>query len=64
MAITDDMRSWIKYYPKIYVRIVEITKNSIAFQCHPDKFNLAVDHSLTYFFEWFFGACSRAIQAT
>jgi len=54
MATTEDMRSWMKDYPEVDVRIVEITKDAVAFQCHPDKFNLAVDHSLTYFFEWLF----------
>jgi len=54
MATTEDMRSWMKGYPEVHGRIVEITKNAIAFQCHPDKFNLAVDHSMTYTFEWFF----------
>ena len=52
MATTEDMRSWMKDYPKVHDRIIEITKNAIAFQCHPDKFNLAVVHSLTYFFEY------------
>jgi hypothetical protein len=59
MATTEDMRSWMKDYPEVYVRIVEITKNAIAFQCHPDKFNLAVDHSLTYTFEWLFMSMSK-----
>ena len=54
MATTEDMRSWMKGYPAVHDRIVEITKNAIAFQCHPDKFNLAVDHSMTYTFDWFF----------
>ena len=54
MATTEDMRSWMKGYPAVHDRIVEITKNAIAFQCHPDKFNLAVDHSMTYTFEWLF----------
>jgi len=54
MATTEDMRSWMKDYPKVHDRIIEITKNAIALQCHPDKFNLAVDHSLTYFIEWSF----------
>jgi hypothetical protein len=54
MATIEDMRSWMKGYPEVHDRIVEITKNAIAFQCHPDKFNLAVDHSLNYFFEWLF----------
>jgi hypothetical protein len=54
MATTEDMRSWMKNYPEVHDRIVEIIKNSIPFQCHPDKFNLAVDHSLTYYFEWLF----------
>jgi hypothetical protein len=54
MATTEDMSSWMKGYPAVHDRIVEITKNAIAFQCHPDKFNLAVDHSMTYTFEWLF----------
>jgi hypothetical protein len=48
------MRSWMKGYPKVHDPIVEITKNSIAFQYHPNKFNLAVDHSMTYTFEGLF----------
>jgi hypothetical protein len=55
MATTEDMLSWMEDYPEVYVRIVEMTKDAIAFQCHPNKFNLAVNHSLTYFFEWLFG---------
>jgi hypothetical protein len=55
MATTEDMLSWMEDYPEVYVRIVEITKDAIAFQCHPDKFNLAVNHS-PYFFEWLFGS--------
>ena len=51
MATTEDMLSWMEDYPEVYVRIVEITKDAIAFQCHPDKFNLTVNHSLTYTFE-------------
>ena len=54
MATTEDMRSWMKDYPEVDVRIVEITKDAVAFQCHPDKFNLAVDHSMTLTFEWVF----------
>jgi hypothetical protein len=54
MATTEDMRSWMKGYPEVHDHIVEITKYAIAFQCHPDKFNLAVDHSMTYTFEWLF----------
>ena len=54
MATTEDMRSWMKGYPEVHDSIFEITKNAIAFQYHPDKFNLAVDHSLNYFFEWLF----------
>jgi hypothetical protein len=56
MATTVDMLSWMEDYPEVHDRIVEITKDAIAFQCHPDKFNLAVNHSLTYFFEWVFGS--------
>ena len=56
MATTEDMLSWMEDYPKVDVRIVEITKDAIAFQCHPDKLNLAVNHSLTYYFEWLFGS--------
>jgi len=54
MATTDDMRSWMIGCPEFHDRIVEITKNAIAFQCHPDKFNLAVDHTMTFTFEWVF----------
>jgi hypothetical protein len=54
MATTEDMLSWMKDYSEVYNGIVEITKDAIAFQCHPDKFNLTVNHSLTYTFEWFF----------
>ena len=56
MATTENMRSWMKDYPKVYNGIIDITKDVIAFQCHPNKLNLAVDHSLTYTFEWFFGS--------
>ena len=55
-ATSEDMRSWMKDYPEVYNGIIEITKDAIPFQCHPDKFNLAVNHSLTYTFEWFFGS--------
>ncbi len=48
-------------YPEVYDRIVEITKNTIAFQCHPNKFNLAVDRSLTYTFEWVFMSMLKGI---
>jgi len=52
MATTEDVLSWMKDYPEVYVRIVEITKNAIKFQCHPNKkINLAFNHSLTYIFE-------------
>jgi hypothetical protein len=51
MATTENMRSWMKDYPKVYNGIIDITKDAIAFQCHPNKLNLAVDHSLTYTFE-------------
>ena len=61
MATTECMRSWMKDYPEVYDRIVEITKNAIAFQCHPDKFNLPVDHSLTYTFEWVFMSILKGI---
>ena len=61
MATTECMRSWMKDYPEVYDRIVEITKNAIAFQCHPDKFNLPVDHSLTYTFEWVFMSMLKGI---
>jgi hypothetical protein len=54
MATTEDILSWMKYYP--CNGIIKITKDAIAFQCHPDKLNLTVDHSLTYTFEWFFGS--------
>ena len=54
MATTEDMRSWMKGYPEVHDRIVEITKNAIAFQCHLDKFNLAVNQCMTYTFEWLF----------
>jgi hypothetical protein len=63
MATTEDIRSWMKDFPEIYNGIVEITKDAIAFQCHPDKFNLAVNHSVTYPFFGFLQACSRAFQA-
>jgi hypothetical protein len=52
MATTECICSWMKDYPEVYAHIVEITKNAIAFQYHPNKFNLAVNHSLTYTFEW------------
>ncbi len=55
-ATTKDMRSWMKDYPEVYNDIIEITKDAIPFQCHPDKFNLAVNHSLTYTCEWLFGS--------
>ena len=61
MATTECMRSWMKEYLEVYDRIVEITKNAIAFQCHPDKFNLPVDHSLTYTFEWVFMSMLKGI---
>ena len=32
MATTEDMLSWMEDYPEVYVRIVEITKDAIAFQ--------------------------------
>jgi len=54
MATTEDMRSWMIGCPEFHDRIAEITKNAIAFQCHPDKFNLAVDYSMTFTFEWVF----------
>ncbi len=65
MAMTEDMHFWMKDYPKVNNGIVEITKDAIAIQCHPEKFKLAVNHMLTYTFEWFFGSMlSRAFQAT
>jgi len=60
MATTEDMLSWMEDYPEVYVRIVEITKDAIAVQCHLKKFNLAVNHSLTYFFEWLFGSMLKS----
>ena len=51
----------MKDFPEIYNGIVEITKDAIAFQCHPDKFNLAVNHSLTYTFEWVFASMFKGI---
>ena len=63
MATTESIRSWMKDYPEVYNGIVEITKNAIAFQCHPDKFNLTVDHSMTYTFEWVFMSISRGIPS-
>ena len=65
MAMTEDMHSWMKDHPKVYNGIVEITKDAIVNQCHPNKFKLAANHRLTYTFEWFFGSMlSRAFQAT
>ena len=61
MATTEDMRSWMIGCPEFHDRIVEITKNTIAFQCHPNKFNLAVDRSLTYTFEWVFMSMLKGI---
>jgi hypothetical protein len=61
MATTENMRSRMKDYPKVYNGIIDITKDVIAFQCHPNKLNLAVNHSLTYTFEWFFGSMLKGI---
>ena len=61
MTSTECIRSWMNDYPEVYDRIVEITKNAIAFQCHPDKLNLAVNHSLTYTFEWVFMSMLKGI---
>ena len=61
MATAECIRSWMNDYPEVYDRIIEITKNAIAFQCHPNKFNLAVDHSLTYTFEWVFMSMLKGI---
>jgi hypothetical protein len=51
------MNDWFE----IYDCIVEITKDAITFQYHPGKFNNAVNHSLTYFFEWLFMSMFKGI---
>ncbi len=49
--------------PRNYHLIKEITKYSITFQCHPYKFNNAVDHAATFILNRLFQVCSRAFQA-
>jgi hypothetical protein len=47
--------------PLISDLIMKITRNAKAFQCHPDKFNEAVNHAATFTFEWLFMSIFKSV---
>ena len=51
MATTKEIRTWMEDYLLISDLIMKITRDAKAFQCHPDKFDEAVDHAATFIFE-------------
>lgn len=51
MATTKEIRTWMEDNPLISDLIMKITRDAKAFQCHPDKFDEAVDHAATFIFE-------------
>jgi hypothetical protein len=61
MATTENIHSWLKNCPEIIHLIKEITKFSITFHCHHDKFNNAIDRDATFLFEWVFASMFKGI---
>ena len=51
MATTKEIRTWMEDNPLISDLIMKITRDAKAFQCHPDKFDEAVNHAATFIFE-------------
>jgi hypothetical protein len=41
--------------------IMKITRDAKAFQCHPDKFDEAVNHAATFIFEWLFMSIFKSV---
>jgi hypothetical protein len=61
MATTENIRSQLKDYPEIKSLVKEITEYFISVKCHSDKFNNAIDHAVTFFFEWVFASMFKGI---
>jgi hypothetical protein len=61
MVTTENIRFWLKISTEINHLVEEITKFSITFQCHHDKFNNAIDHTATFLFEWVFASMFKGI---
>ena len=50
-ATTKEIRTWMEDNSLISDLIMKITRDAKAFQCHPDKFDEAVNHAVTFIFE-------------
>ena len=61
MATTKEIRTWMEDYLLISDLIMKITRDAKAFQCHPDKFDEAVDHAATFIFEWLFMSIFKSV---
>jgi len=61
---TKEIRTWMEDNPLISDLIMKITRDAKAFQCHPDKFDEAVNHAATFIFEWLFISIFKGYQAT
>jgi hypothetical protein len=54
MTTTTDFHAWMEEDIQIIDLIKKITKYATAFQCNPVKVESAVDHAVTFCFEWVF----------
>ena len=58
---TKEIHTWMVDNPLISDLIMEITRDAKAFQCHPDKFDEAVNHAATFAFEWIFMSIFKSV---